>query len=236
MNDNVRNKKIAPDGASHGGAAKDKKGGKKKALIMLISAVALMIVLLVLNNLDWQSITAGTASLMSGKEAKDFYFWPVNYDADIFLDSQYMDKNRYISYTNGAETTLITDGSYELYGPAVALLAEYINAAIEGDADTLNSLFTDEYWSRHQKYDRITMQRIYNVELIQTSDSVISQGQYQGVHRWTFDVRYMIMKNDGTFRSDMESDSSVPLVFEILSDGTNTLINSVSEYNYIVLN
>ncbi|MCR5262374.1 MAG: hypothetical protein K6D94_00755 [Clostridiales bacterium] len=221
--------------AAEGAAAADaKKKNKKRALIILISAVALMFVLLLLNGIDWQGAAAKAVSI-GKQEEKDFYFWPVNYDVDIFLDSQYMDKNRYISYTDGAETTLITDGSYSLYGPAVALLAEYIDAVTMGDAERLNALFTEEYWGTHKKYERFTMQRIYNCELKLISSAVLTEGKYKGANRWTFDVRYMIMKNDGTFRRDMESDSAVPQVFEILSDGVNTLINSVSEYSYIVL-
>ena len=211
-----------------------KRKSKKKALIILVSAVVLMLVLLLLNGIDWQGAAARMIS--SGRQSeREYYFWPVNYDADIFLDSQYMDKNRFIKYTDGAESILIDDGDYSRYGPPVVLLAEYIDAAISGDADRLNSLFTDEYWETHDKYDRITMQRIYNIEIELLSSNVISEGRYMGANRWTFDVRYMIMKNDGTFRRDMESDSHVPLVFEILSDGVNTLINSVSPYNYVVL-
>ena len=227
-------KQRIPDADAAPAVSDDKRRNKKRAAIILICAVVLMLVLLALNSIDWQSAAARAVS-PSKQEQREFYFWPVNYDADIFLDSQYMDKNRYISYTDGAETTLITDGSYSLYGPAVVVLAEYIDAAINGDAERLNSLFTDEYWESHEKYGRITMQRIYNADLQLISRNVITEGRYKGATRWTFDVRYMIMKNDGTFRRDMESDSSVPLVFEVLSDGVNTLINSVSEYNYIVL-
>ena len=212
-----------------------KKGKKRKALIILIAAVAVMLFLLFLNNLDWQSLTARAISPSEKKDTSDYYFWPVNYDADIFLDQQYLDKNRYIMYWNGNEGQTITDGNYSVYGPAIVLLSEYFDAAVNGDAEKMNSLFTDDYWKDHEKYTAFTMQRIYNIEINQLSSGVITEGEYMGVNRWTFDVRYMIMKNDGTFRNDMESDSAVPQVFEILSNGDKTLINSISGYNFMVL-
>jgi hypothetical protein len=39
---------------------------------------------------------------------------------------------------------------------------------------------------------------------------------------WAFNVTYMIHRNDGTFRNDLDSDSSKKLYFELIGwpDGT----------------
>ena len=121
-----------------------------------------------------------------------------------------------------------------MYGEPLVLFAEYFDSARHGDAGRLNALFTDEYWKEHDKYSDFTMQRIYNIEITLLSDAAINDGDYKGYRRRTYDISYMIMKNDGLFRSDMSSDSAVPLVFELLTYGDSTKINSITAYNYIV--
>ena len=206
---------------------------KKKLIIAVFISFAAMAVLLFLNNFDWDKIVLKT--ITSKKTTRhNFVFAKPDYNTDIFTDSQYLDKNLYISYTSGAESSLITDGDNSMYSDALVLFAEYFDAAKHGDADRLNALFTDEYWEEHDKYSDLTMQRIYNIEITLLTDDTIVDGNYKGYRRRTYDISYMIMKNDGLFRNDMESDSSVPLVFELLTFGDVTKINSTSPYNYIV--
>ncbi|NLZ35945.1 MAG: hypothetical protein GX897_00490 [Clostridiales bacterium] len=228
--DNNTNKISGKSGDISSESKPDK---KRKMLIAVVISIAVMTILLFLNNFDWDKLALSTISTKKTLE-RNFVFAAPDYEADIFTDPQYLDKNRYISYTDGAESSLITDENYSMYGEPLVLFAEYFDAARHGDAGRLNALFTDEYWKEHDKYSDFTMQRIYNIEITLLSDAAINDGDYKGYRRRTYDISYMIMKNDGLFRSDMSSDSAVPLVFELLTYGDSTKINSITAYNYIV--
>jgi hypothetical protein len=226
------NNNKAP-GKGGGLSRKPKPDRNRKLITAAVISFAVIAVLLFLNNFDWDKRVLDT--ITSRKAPRhDFVFAKPDYDTDIFKDPQYLDKNLYILYTDGAESALITDDNYLMYSDTLVFFAEYFDAAKNGDAERLNVLFTDEYWKEHNKYSDLTMQRIYNIEITLLTDDTIVDGSYKGYRRRTYDIGYMIMKNDGLFRSDMDSDSSVPLVFELLTYGGVTKINSISSYNYIV--
>ncbi|MFA6948048.1 MAG: hypothetical protein WCQ72_03625 [Eubacteriales bacterium] len=214
---------------------KKRAASKVKALIAIATAALLMIILLILNNIDWTSL-ADSYSAPEGTIIKAEYdFEKPDFEYDIFTDSNYLDKNRYINYTDGAQTITITDGNYDLIGGGLPVLAEYIDSAIHGDADGINSLLTDSYIDEYGEYSAFTMQKIYNIDIELLSSGLITEGEYAGTTQYNYNVKYMIMNNNGTFRRDTGSDAAVPLVFELLSYGGETKINSITSYTYVVV-
>lgn len=205
---------------------------KKRALIILVSAAALT-VLLLLNAIDWQGLSESVRAPEGTVKENNVEFYEPDYDSDIFEDSSYLDKNRYLSYTEGALTTLITDGNYLVHGEGVELIAKYIGYAVDGDAESINGLFTEAYFEDNPRYERFAPQKIYNAECELLSSDVIESGEYAGVTRYTYNVKYMILRNDGTFRSDMGSDAARAQIFEILKSSSGVLINSITPYTYL---
>lgn len=208
---------------------------KKKALIAIICAVLVMVVLLILNNIDWTAL-ALTYGAPEGTVVTAVYeFEEPDYEYDIFSDDKYVEKNRYIQYTDGAQTITITDGDYATIGGGLPVLAQYMECAVNGDADGMNSLLTESYIENYGKYEAFTMQKIYNIEIELLSSVLITEGDYAGTTKYNYNVKYMIMNNNGTLRRDMGSDAAVPLVFELLSYGGETKINSITSYTYVVV-
>ena len=50
------------------------------------------------------------------------------------------------------------------------------------------------------------------------------------VTRYAFDVTYMIHRNDGTFRNDIDSDSSKTLYFELVEENGVVKIDRITYY------
>lgn len=208
---------------------RDKKKLVKTAVI-LAAALLGLVLLWWLNALDWSDFSLSKAS-GSKNAGADIVFADPDYESNIFENEAYLDKNRYISYTDGAQTTLITDGNFARFGPSLVLFAEYFDALMHGDAERVNALFTEEYFKKHDRYERFTMQKIYNIEIALTSEETFEDNTGAAIKRYTYTVRYMIMANDGTFRSDMGSDSALPQLFELTLDD-EIKISAVSGYRY----
>lgn len=209
-----------------------------KIAVILVGGLLLLALLAWLNTLEFS--TAFVGELLDGNKESvqtlPLKFSEPDYESDIFSNPAYLDKNRYIQYTDGALTTLITDENYEVYGESVEFFVRFFEAIIHGDHETYNSLFTEECRDsgNYTPYEKFTMQKVYNIEVEKLAEEVIEKGPRFGQRHYTYKVAYMIMENDGTFRNDMESDCAVPQLFELYYDGKDVLIDSIVRYTYTV--
>lgn len=218
-----------------------KNNKKRNIIIVLICLIGLSIVLIILNAVMDKVNEIPINEIIAPKKQQstpkiNYQFHIPDYDYNIMDDMEYIDKNRYIEYTNGAVSVTITDGKFSEFGKPLVFFNEYFNAAINGDYETYNNFFSDEYYAEkiHIPYEKFTMQRIYNINVEFIQDSLIESGINFGDTMYLFKVSYMIMKNDGTFRDDMGSDGAVPLLFEIIYDYSEDMcyINNITQYNY----
>ncbi|MGN1345701.1 MAG: hypothetical protein ACI4V1_02885 [Eubacteriales bacterium] len=141
-----------------------------------------------------------------------YNFYPTDYDLNPEEDERYMQYDRYVYYKNGNVSQAILEGEEDAYGPAVKFFTEYFATIIAGDAETYNTYFTDHYYESNEPYDRFAPQMLYNIEVEQLSETT----NEDGTTVWAFNVTYMIHRNDGTFRNDLDSDSSKKLYFELV--------------------
>ncbi len=149
----------------------------------------------------------------SGNVLKDkqvqFSFYEPDYKTDILSDPEYLSLNRIVSYKNGPVMTTVLPQDYEKTDKILSFLASYLDAAIKGDYSNYSDFFTEEYISENGIPEKFTMQRIYNI----TVEKLNEAGQNangQTSNQFVYSLSYMIARNDGTFRSDMESDALKP--------------------------
>lgn len=154
-----------------------------------------------------------------------YTFYPTDYDLDVTADEYYMGLDRYIHIQRGAENFAITDGNYDAWGEPIAFFARYFEAAIAGDAETYNSLFTEAYYKSAEPYDRFAPQMIYGIELEQLSFTESADGD-----SYIFNVRYAIYRNDGTFRNDIDSNAFKTLIFYLVTDQGEIRIDAIDYY------
>ena len=68
---------------------------------------------------------------------KNIYFYPIDYDENIFEDPEYLAQNHYFIYTeNDTSTYMINDSDYLEGGLPVAMFRQYFDAIINGDSET----------------------------------------------------------------------------------------------------
>lgn len=197
-----------------------KKAKKKKMLIGIIVVVLLGAVSYVLleNPQIFEGKKEERVTSMYSDELYSYVFYPTNYDLNPEDDELYMQYDRYVYFKKGNVSEAIIEGEEDNYGPAGRFFVDYFKTIIAGDAETYNTYFTDKYYETNKPYDRFAPQMLYNIEVEQLSENPNNDGTTV----WAFNVKYMIHRNDGTFRNDLDSDSSKKLYFELIGspDGT----------------
>ncbi|MBE6641718.1 MAG: hypothetical protein E7619_09030 [Ruminococcaceae bacterium] len=188
-------------------ALKNATGKKKGILIALLAVAALLLVAallcLVLFLVDFFIPDRGE------ELANRFELYPVDYEYDISGDEKYMAEDRRVWVNDGTLSAPIDDNDYsdnQLY----MFFEKYFKALQEGDASSLKECYSDELVKTLKLPYRISMQRVYDINLqyISTEAATDEAGiVYDSV---VYRFEYKIMKNDGTFRRDLESDAVRP--------------------------
>ncbi|MBR4292482.1 MAG: hypothetical protein IKT54_02605 [Clostridia bacterium] len=206
-----------------------KKENKKKLITTAVAAALLLVVLIALNSIDFDSIDVDALIGNIDDETEKIYFSEPDFEENIFDDAAYMDKNRFISYTEAPFTTLLTE-KFNDYGEMGEFWLDYFNSIINGDFETYNTFFTDSYFEENDPMGVFTMQKVYDVEIVLLDKAV--SNDLGDVTRYTYKVGYKIMQNNGSFRDDLPSDTVIPLIFELLPEGDSFRINSISKIKY----
>jgi len=152
-----------------------------------------------------------------------------DWESDIFENREWLSKNRWLTYAEGGMSLTLVDEDYASYGDAVVMFADYFLALMKGDAEWVNSFYTDSYFETHDRYTAITMQKIYDMKV-----EIIEQKDNGNTITYIYRVTYKIMENDGTFRNDMVSDAERAQYYYLTDDGNHVQIYDVS-YGYTQL-
>ncbi len=141
-----------------------------------------------------------------------YIFYEPDYDFDIMSDEEYLELDRQIYFEN-LETGITVVISKEKLDDVpsdqkeyVTVLCDFIDYAINGKTNEFNKLFSEEYIEADGKLKiDFTMQQLYNIKIsyVQTFSEVVDGITWTSCEYW---LEYMIRKNNGTFRNDMESD------------------------------
>ncbi len=162
-------------------------------------------------------------------------FYEPDWDSDILNDEEYLELKKYIKYApNDSVTYSVAEGDYlSRGGVELQFLADYINAVINGDHETINGMYSDDYLKKITLHSDFPQQRLYDIKIKkypykdpQYEDSYIKDSYYI--------ISYKINKNDGLFRNDIGPDREIPQIFELLtySDGTIKIDNIISIPGY----
>ena len=138
------------------------------------------------------------------KETPDFDFAPADFEYDIFSDPEYMEliQSGLISHFDGATKITLTEEDYVSHSEAARLIFALVHAIQRGDANSYNECFSEAYIKKSGSQKAFTMQEIYDV--VVTEGFAVREGDYL---RSDFELEYKIRNNNGTLRSDIDSDS-----------------------------
>lgn len=165
-------------------------------------------------------------------------FYEQELDYDIFEDEIYADKDIGVRfYADNVEEYFLPENRGEATYQQ-KLFIDYFDTAIHGDGKTLNTLFTDEYFENNgtpiKKYpDRFPMQKIYRIEVSKTGASRTENTIEGTVIYEQYRVSFIIKDNNGKFRPDLpEEESSIPLIYDVITVQGQSKINRISEIVY----
>lgn len=220
-----------------------KKRSRKKAIIFLAVIAVLVIVLPIITFVDFgpkDGTPEDTDKDSWIRYYGDQFFPEPNFDEVIEEDTEYMKLDRLLYYSNGTERFSVDKKSNDL-GPCCPLFYDYFEILKAGDFKNYYSLFTERYATEHGNINFFTKnkliftkQKVYAIEVTLLREAFLengdANGEYVGSTVYYFDVSYKIKDNDGTFRRDILSDESVPLIFEIIETNGEIKINDISFY------
>lgn len=220
------------------GNTSNKQKNKKTAAVIVTAACGLCVVgLFFLNtgdltfDFDFNFASKETQQVVYNGDGKHrISLYEPDWDSNIFENREYLDKNRYLTYVEGGMAITLVDGDYIAYGEPVEMFAGYIDALTHGDAEAVNSYYSDSYFEKNQPFEKITMQKLYNIKVEYISNNDKTDPVYGNVTHYFYKLTYMIMENDGTFRSDLISDAEKPQFYELLDNGYEIKIIGVMNY------
>ena len=200
---------------------------KKKPAVIFISVIGCVVVVVSMVYLILYLISRNNIP----KTAGDVFLYEPDYNAQIMTEEDYLIKDRRISYSDGFGTWPIYDenGVYHTSDEVQLFLIEYINDLIKGDAAGLKAKYSDELVKKLKLPDKMTQQRIYETKLTELSKKEITENG-NTYFEYEFKIDYKIMRNDGTFRVDLASDSVKGQYFTIMQTDGEIIITKVVEY------
>lgn len=154
-----------------------------------------------------------------------YIYYPIDHDMDIMTEKEYLDLDRFIYYTKGAETIALTDDELEGLTDDVLFFIKYFDLAISGNYNAYNKLFTDNYYKSNEAYYSFTQQMIYDMHIEKLGENTVD-----GQNQYYFNVSYKIHKNNGTFRNDIGSDGSKTLYFTLVDTENGIMIDAINYY------
>lgn len=185
--------------------ALDVKTQKRKLKIIILSVFGAFLLLLciciIIMNIP-QSKTLGTDYTDA---LTDYKFYPVVYE-NIFKDPDYTEQMRQINYADvseGIREYVITEDNINDFDASVLFMYNYIQYIINGEVGKYNACFSDAYYEKVYPKESFTMQRLYDINLYK-----VDVQNENGYAVYIFKLDYKILKNNGSFRRDISSDTS----------------------------
>ena len=169
--------------------------GKKKKLIKLFIIVGISLLCLFILSVILEKVV-----LSHSTPKLDYDFYVAEEPEDIHEDSAYLQKDRTLYYTDEMGQCWQINTAADNGDIGAKFFYLYFYCLEEGDYETFNTLFSDEF----EDYAPFTTQRTYAKEVKYLYDEQIDDNTYS----ITYSLDYNIMKNDGSFRRDIGSDMS----------------------------
>lgn len=146
-----------------------------------------------------------------------------DYTEDIFTDEKYISKQREVFFTFDGDGEFITAENYLTFSPAGEMFYNYFNCVINGDHTLYPSFFSESFKKTAILPEKFTMQKLYDI-------SVTLEGREstEGGYTELYSVRYRIMDNNGTFRSDLENGTVIPIYYTVFVTKTDAVITGIS--------
>lgn len=234
----------------------EKKRKLKKAVVIVAGAFAALCILCAVlyavdemlkktSTLSPEGIIESTQTNLTADGKTYIGYYTADYDADIFRDEEYLEKDRKIRYydRNGSSYTLDDYDEDEL-DEGARFFKEYFAAVIGGNFEKYRTMFTGEYKAyplgleKNPETAKFPMQRIYDIDVrvLGKTDKNDKSVVYNGKNAvyGIYELTYRILKNDGEFRKDLSGKATKPVIIELVTTdpGTDKEKTLIKNYYY----
>lgn len=198
---------------------------KKKIIIIILASVAAVLLLLL--------VITGVSALLSPRMDTvnltgntDVSLADADYNEDILADTAYTSKQRDVFFTYDGDGEFITAENHTTFSPAGEMFYNYFGCVINGDYTVYPSFFAESFKRTAILPEKFTPQKLYDI-------SVTLEGREMSDNGYTelYSVRYRIMDNNGTFRSDLENGAVIPVYYTVFVTNTSAEIIGISVPN-----
>lgn len=194
---------------------------KKISKIALISAGALLLAAtLAYVTLYW------IIPAFNDSGYEDWQFYEPDYDKNIFEDEVYMNMRRDIKYKRGSTEIVLSEGNVDDQYVTARFFYDYLNCIIEGDYENYPNFYTENCLNDRNFNcpEKFTMQALYDIRVALEFEPEVNGGVVTEIYT----VEYRIYQNNGTYRKDILPDETRRRVFEVVIDGEEVKINSIT--------
>ena len=198
---------------------------KKRILIIMVCVVGAVILLFALIKL-LDRINERNVGVPEGT-----YTFYSPYQGDIMEYQPYIEKDRNVYYcanpSGYGEVRSIKEGD-DTIDANVWFLYDYLHTIIAGDSTAYNAYFNNTFFKDNDPKTSFSPQMLHNMNITYRSEEKDKNGE----KLVTYLVEYMIHRNDGTFRRDVDSDASRPqyITLRVGADGTIKIERIVTVY------
>ena len=197
--------------------------GKKKLLIAIVCIVAFIALLIAAVEIIEYVNSKKTAEPI----VIDYDFYPADYNENILENERYLEliKGEYIRICNSATgvTVGVDMNNIDKHSPEVQFMIAYVQDIINGDHESYNSRFSEDYYKTQEPLERFTMQKVYDVLITQKEvETVTDKKTDTNYTKYLVVLEYKIYENNGTFRKDIGKGSRKQ--YFTITDRTGSLL------------
>lgn len=205
-------------------AARHENMKKRRKIVKIILIVCAVIVVLYLATLalNPDELVDRIFHGDEGQAGEEIEFYPIDEDLDIFEDREYLEYDNRVFYYDpdaGAEYSVEAE-ELTRHDPYVRFFYHYFQTIIMGDAEAYAEHFVSDY--EGELPESFTMQMIYNIRIAPYYSEETGENTYL--------VEYRILKNNGTFRNDIGSKVSRPMLYTLRDVGGEYFIESIRPF------
>lgn len=205
------------------------KANNKKRLIIVLSVIVALMFLLALVAYFGPIVFN---KIVSPKEESEYiFFYPADYEVDPYADPKFMIQSRGVYYLEANTGVLVTDETRPTVRKTAVFFEEYFKLAVEGKYEEIQSFYDRSLYNGLKIPEKFTPQKIYDIE-IEFYQETPDLNNEDVVYEY-YIVRYKIMYNNGTFRNDIGSDETRPLMFTVMNTDEEYKIIGIEKIKYI---
>ena len=192
--------------------------------IIFGTAIAVVILLVAVFALSLLN-TALTDKVGFTDKVEGIYYFEADYSENVNDDIVYLSETRDLWFEVNGFGEYVTSENLNASSESAKFFYNYFKVVIGGDYTAYKELLDNTFFKYYSAPEKFTGQKIYDIKV----EFVNSETKDNCVYE-TYNVKYKIMKNNGTFRADVSSNEVKPIVIVLKKSENSIKISAIFPY------